>query len=127
MKGPPRFGLVPPLATGALAIWLTLFILPVPLQNVSLWRIVEANRVTAGIALASISAAFLCTLIERSRRALAPHAARPGYTRRRTREGMILIPTNPEATVVTTMGRRRALAPLAPTDEDEGVIMLEID
>jgi hypothetical protein len=127
VKGEPRFLFVPALASGALVIWATLFMVPAWVGVQSAWLFLGANRVTAGIALASIAGAFVTTILERTRRPVVQRVPRPAYTRRRTREGMVLIPTNPEADVVTTTGRWRNPTPLPPTDEDEGVIMLEID
>jgi hypothetical protein len=127
VKGEPRFLFVPALATGALVLWIAIFMVPAWLGIQSAWLFLSASRVTAGIALASIATAFVTTILERTRRPVVQRVPRPAYTRRRTREGMVLIPTNPEADVVTTTGRWRNPTPLPPEADDEGVIMLEID
>ncbi len=127
VKGEPRFLVVPALATGALVLWVTLFMVPAWIGSQSVWLFLSGNRLTAGVALAGIAAAFITTILERTRRPVVQRVPRPAFTRRRTREGMVLIPTNPEAEVLTATGRWRKPAPLPPDDEDEGVIMLEID
>lgn len=127
VKGEPKFLVIPAVASGGLMLWATLFVVPAWLGMQSLWLFVSANRVVAGIALAAVASVFITTILERTRRPVAQRAPRPSYMRRRTREGMILIPTNPEAEVVATTGRWRTPIPLPPEDEDEGVIMLEID
>jgi hypothetical protein len=126
VKGEPRFVVIPAVATGGLMLWVVLFVIPAWLAQQSVWLFLSANRVMAGIALAAVAAVFITTVLERTRRPVAQRVPRPVYTRRRTREGMVLIPTNPEADVVTTTGRWRTPT-LPPEDEDEGVIMLEID
>lgn len=127
VKGEPRFHFVPAIATGALFLWATIFMIPAWLGLQSAWLFLGAGRIVAGIALAGIATAFVTTILERTRRPVALRVPRPAYTRRRTREGMVLIPTNPEADVLTTTGRWRSPAPLPPEADDEGVIMLEID
>jgi hypothetical protein len=124
-QGAPRFAIVPPLACGSLLLWVTLFLLPAWLAGQSLWPVLTEQRLTAGVALASVTAAFLSTVLERIRAPVAQQAPRPGYSRRRTREGMVYIPANAKAHTATSTGRTRPEAPVA--DEDEGVILLEFD
>jgi hypothetical protein len=60
----PRFALVPPLATGALALWAALYLLPIAFALESWHGLLSAPTLAVGIALSALTAALLTTLYE---------------------------------------------------------------
>jgi hypothetical protein len=84
----PRFALVPPLATSALALWGALYLLPIAFALESWNGLLGTPTLVVGIALSALTAALLTTLYESVQPLLPRRAALPPPTRPRIgREG----------------------------------------